>query len=261
MKTTLPKYERGDGVILFLDGKHTDAFCHFLMGADTYGDDRSAFFVAYLYEFGLGVAQSYEKAAEYYLSVAHSDEGEAAYNLSVFYFFGLGVPRDLMRARSWMETSAALGCIEAQIYLAGMHMTGYLNDPSIAAITLLPYHRALYEFPTPLLSGEGIDAYTEDARIIPEGVSEAEAFHMLSLAVSHEESYTEYVEPFVGYAKFILAQFYIEGVITEIDRQAGEKLLLEAVREHKSPEAMAYIAEHRDEMRSEAFKAFLPTGL
>ena len=60
MKTTLPKYERGEGVDLFLDGKHTDAFCHFLMGADTYGDDRSAFFVAYLYEFGLGVAQSYE---------------------------------------------------------------------------------------------------------------------------------------------------------------------------------------------------------
>jgi TPR repeat protein len=261
MKTILPKYERGDGVVLFLDGKHTDAFCHFLMGADTYGDDRSAFFVAYLYEFGLGVAQSYEKAAEYYLSVAHSDEGEAAYNLSVFYFFGLGVSRDLMRARAWMETSAALGCIEAQIYLAGMHMTGYLNDPAVAAVTLLPYHRAIHDFPTPLLSGDDIDAYTEDARIIPEGVSESEAFHMLSLAVSHEESYTEYVEPFVGYAKFMLAQFYIEAVTTEIDRQAGERLLLEAVREHKSPYAMAYIAEHRDEMRSDAFKAFLPTEL
>ncbi len=261
MKTNLPKYERGDGVVLFLDGKHTDAFCHFLMGADTYGDDRSAFFVAYLYEFGLGVAQSYEKAAEYYASVAYSDEGEAAYNLSVFYFFGLGVPRDLMRARTWMETSAALGCIEAQIYLAGMYMSGYLNDPAIAAVTLLPYHRAIYDFPTPLLSGDGIDAYTEDARILTGGVSESDAFYMLTLATSHEEAYAEYVEPFIGYAKFILAQFYIEGVTTEIDRQAGERLLLEAVREHKSLEAMAYIAEHRDELRSDAFKAFLPTEL
>ncbi len=278
MEKKLPKYERGDGVVLFLDGKHTAAFCHFLMGADTYGDDRSAFFVAYLYEFGLGVAQSFEKAAEYYMTCAHADDGEAAYNLSVLHFFGLGVPRDLVRARTWMETSAAQGCIEAQIYLAGMHLTGYLNDPAVAAVTLLPYHRVVYDFPTPLLSGDGIDAYTEDARILIEGVSESDAYYMLSLAVSHEDAYAEYVEPFIGYAKFILSQFYFEGLYTQvdrkvlslresmetpedaaIDREKGEALLYEAAVYHKNAEAAAYIAMHREEFRSSALKTFLPT--
>lgn len=278
MEKKLPKYERGDGVVLFLDGKHTAAFCHFLMGADTYGDDRSAVFVAYLYEFGLGVPQSFEKAAEYYMTCTHADDGEAAYNLSVMYFFGLGVPRDLVRARSWMETSAAMGCIEAQIYLAGMYLTGYLNDPSVATVTLLPYHRAIYDFPTPLLSGDSIDAYTEDARILAEGVSESDAFYMLSLAVSHDDSYAEYVEPFVGYAKFILSQFYFEGLYTQadhrplslresmetpedsaIDREKGEKLLYEAAVHHKNAEAAAYIAVHRDEFLSATLNTFLPT--
>ena len=225
----------------------------------------------------MGVPQSYEKAAAYYTSCAHADDGEAAYNLSIFYFFGLGVSRDLVRARTWMETSAAMGCIEAQIYLAGMHLTGYLNDPSVAAVTLLPYHRAIYEFPTRLLSGEGIDAYTEDARIILEGVSESEAFYMLSLAISHDDSYAEYVEPFIGCAKFILAQFYFEGLYTQIDRSTlslresmetpedsaidratGEKLLYEAAMHHQSKEAAAYIVAHRDELLSESLKTFLP---
>lgn len=273
MEQNLPKYERGEGVVLFLDGRHTEAFCHFLMGADTYGDDRSAFFVAYLYEFGLGIGQNFEKAAAYYLSCAHADEGEAAYNLSVFYFFGLGVPRDLVRARSWMETSAALGCIEAQIYLAGMYLTGYMNDPGVPAVTLLPFHRAVYEFPTPLLAGEGIDAYTEDARILMEGVSESDAFYMLSLAVSHDDTYAE---SFVGYAKFILSQFYFEGLYTQIDRTTlslresmetpedavidrakGEKLLYEAAVYHNSQDAKAYIATHRDELPSSVFGKLL----
>jgi TPR repeat protein len=75
------RYERGDGVVQFLDGYHTAAFCHFLRGADTFDDARSAFFVGYLYEFGIGVSQNYENAYEYFISCQDDDEGEAAYNL------------------------------------------------------------------------------------------------------------------------------------------------------------------------------------
>lgn len=276
VEKNLPKYEREEGVVLFLDGQYTEAFSHFLMGADTYDDERSAFFVAYFYEFGLGIAQNFEKAAEYYLSCIYSDAGEAAYNLSIFYFFGLGVPRDLVCARRWMETSAALGCIEAQIYLAGMYLTGYMNDPGVPAVTLLPFHRAIYEFPTLFLSGNGADACSEDARILMEGVSESDAFYMLSLAVSHDDTYAEYVEPFIGYAKFVLSQFYFEGLYTQIDRtslglkesmeipedaaidrEKGEKLLYEAAAYHNSKEAQVYIRAHRDELLSSDFEKLL----
>ena len=245
------KYDRGEGTVLFLDGKHTAAFCHFLMGADTFADARSASFVAYLYEFGFGIPQSYEKAYEYYIYGIDGDLGEAAYNLAVFHFFGLGTLQSYSRALEYMEKSAEMGCIEAQLYLAGAYLSGYLQTPSVFAVTTLPYHKALYEPPFPLLNGNAFSE-DDDERITLILQSESDAMRMLTLASVQDE---EYAGRFLGDAKYLLAQAHFEGFAFEsieeggffIDREKGERLLLDAAKNHGSREAQAYIISHKDE--------------
>lgn len=245
------QFDRGDGVVLFLDGKHTAAFCHFLMGADTFADARCAFFIAYMYEFALGIPQSYEKAYQYYVSCMEDDLGEAAYNLAILHFFGLGTHQSYRRALEFMEKSAEMGCIEAQLYLAGAYLSGYLQTPSVFAVTLLPYHKALYEPPFMLLEGNVSDA-DEDERITLLMQSESDATRMLTLAAAQDE---EYAGRFLGDAKYLLAQARFAGLSfesveeggSEIDRMAGERLLLEAAIYHESAEAKAYILAHKEE--------------
>ena len=255
------KYDRGDGVVLFLDGKYTAAFCHFFMGADTFADARSASFVAHMYEFGLGITQSYEKAFEYYFSCAEDDFGEAAYNLAVFHFFGLGTTQNDRRALEWMEKSAEMGCIEAQLYMAGAYLAGYLPIPSVFAVTTLPYHKALYHPPFPLL--ESNDFSSEDEKrfslLLP---SESDAMRMLTLAAAQDDAYAD---RFIGDAKYLLAQAHFEGIAFEsqeeggswIDREKGEQLLLDAAQRHNSAEAKAYILTHKDEFMLPALKNYL----
>lgn len=251
MKSNHYSYDRGDGVVLFLDGKHTAAFCHFLMGADTFGDARSASFVAYLYEFGLGISQSYEKAYEYFFSCMDDDQGEAAYNLAILRFFGLGAAQSYYHSLEFMEKSAEMGCIEAQLYLAGAYLSGYLNTPSVFAVTTLPFHKALYEPPFPLLTGNCALA-DENERFTVLIPSESDAMRMLTLAAKHEE---EYAGRFLGDAKFLLAQAHFEGFAFEgtdedgsqIDREKGERLLFEAATQNNSREATAYILSHKNE--------------
>ncbi len=253
------KYERGDGVVLFLDGHHTAAFCHFLMGADTFDDVRSAFFVGYMYEFGIGVSQNYQNAYEYFISCQDDDEGEAAYNLAIFHYFGLGVEKSPYRALTFMEKSAEMGCIEAQMYLAGVYLSGYLNIPSVFAVTLLPFHKAVYEPPTLLLMGEISEMSRDPAYFVI--VSETDATRMLSLAAAQDESYAG---RFLGDAKFLLAQAYLEGYAmpsngeggTEIRHDMGEKLLLEAARDNGSREAMGYILAHQEEFQTKALAEY-----
>ena len=264
MAFSLPEYDRADGVVAFLDGKHTEAFTHFLMGADTYGDDRAAFFVAYQYEFGLGIGQNFTKAYEYYLTCADTDEGEAAYNLAVLLQYGLGIPKNLRRSLEWMATSAEKGCIEAQLYMAGVYFSGYVNHPSVLAVTLLPFHKAIYDLPIPLLEGTVSDA-DENERASLVMASESDATRMLTLAAAHDEDYAEYAEEFLGDAKFILATAMFEGIAceshaesgTEIDRATGEKLLLDAAVLHESALAKQYILTHKDEFLLPELRRFI----
>ena len=265
MKQPLPPYDRSDGVVLFLDGKHTAAFTHFLMGADVYDDDRAAFFVAYLYEFGLGVAQNFAYAYEYYISCSDADEGEAAYNLAVLHHYGLGTEKNLRRSLEWMQKSAEMGCIEAQLYMAGAYLTGFVNPPSVFAVTLLPFHQAIYEIPIPLLEGEISEPDdTERASLVM--MSESDAVRMMTLAAEHDEDYEEYAGRFLGDAKFLLAHAYLEGLAmektkdtgSELDHKTSEKLLYEAATRHGSADAARYILTHRDEFLLPELRRFTP---
>jgi TPR repeat protein len=63
-----------------------------------------------LYENGLDVEQSYEKAFEYYEQAAHlGDVNKAQYNLGVMYAKGDGIVQDLFKAREWWTKAAAQG--------------------------------------------------------------------------------------------------------------------------------------------------------
>lgn len=204
--------------------------------------------------------QNFAKAYEYYIGCSDADEGEAAYNLAILHHYGLGTTRNLRRFLEWMEKSAELGCIEAQLYMAGAYLGGYLNPPSVFAVTLLPFHRAIYETPIPLLGGN-VSEFEEAERASIIMASESDAVRMLTLAASHEE---EYAGRFLGDAKFILAQTYFEGFAREnlaesgfeIDRRTGEKLLYEAAVLHGNPDANRYIAAHNGEFLLPSFAAF-----
>ncbi|MBQ8497775.1 MAG: sel1 repeat family protein [Clostridia bacterium] len=254
-------YDRSEGTVLFLDGKYTAAFCHFLMGADTYADARSASFVAYMYEFGFGIRQSYEKAHEYYLYGMDGDFGEAAYNLAIFYFFGLGTAQSYPRALEYMEKSAEMGCIEAQLYLAGVYLSGYLQTPSVFAVTTLPYHKPLYDPPFPLLDGYAF-LEGDDERITTIIQSESDAMRMLTLAAAQDEAYAG---RFIGDAKYLLAQARFAGLSfesndeggSEIDRMTGEQLLLDAAKNHGSMDAQNYILTHKEEFLLPELKNYM----
>ena len=62
-----------------------------------------------MYEHGLGVEQSYERAFEYYEQAADLGLATAQYSLGVMYYKGDGVERDIAKAREWWTKAAAQG--------------------------------------------------------------------------------------------------------------------------------------------------------
>jgi TPR repeat protein len=62
-----------------------------------------------MYKNGIGVHQSYEKAAMYFKLAAEQGHPRAISYLSMFYELGLGVTKDLRLAREYFEKSASLG--------------------------------------------------------------------------------------------------------------------------------------------------------
>jgi hypothetical protein len=71
-----------------------------------------------LYENGLGVAQDYGEAREWYERAADAGDGLAMYNLGHLYEKGLGVDANLKAALGWYERSADKG-IALSMHAAG----------------------------------------------------------------------------------------------------------------------------------------------
>ena len=62
-----------------------------------------------LYDNGLGVAQDYAKAREWYEKAADKDDAYAMRNLGLLYANGQGVAQDYAKAREWYEKAADKG--------------------------------------------------------------------------------------------------------------------------------------------------------
>ncbi len=77
-----------------------------------------------LYENGRGVSRDYAKAREWYENAAGKGDASAMFYLGVLYDSGRGVPRDYAKARVWFEKAADKGDPSAMIDLGAMYANG-----------------------------------------------------------------------------------------------------------------------------------------
>ena len=78
-----------------------------------------------MYEFGSGVEQSYEKAAEWFLKAAEQGFADAQCNLGDMYDNGTGVEESDEKAREGYQKAADQGFVDAIEALDGLNR---LND-------------------------------------------------------------------------------------------------------------------------------------
>jgi hypothetical protein len=74
--------------------------------------------IGFLYQNGLGVAQSYAEAAKWYQQGVTSGDFRAQFHLGYLYDQGLGVPHDENMARQLMQLAASVGDSDALKWLS-----------------------------------------------------------------------------------------------------------------------------------------------
>ncbi|KAG2372909.1 hypothetical protein C9374_008840 [Naegleria lovaniensis] len=77
-----------------------------------------------LFQFGLGVDQSHEKAKECYEAAAKHHSAKAYYNLGVMNYLGHGVPIDMVKAREYYELAAAQNHSDAINEMGNLYFNG-----------------------------------------------------------------------------------------------------------------------------------------
>lgn len=195
------------------------------------GDLCAMFNMGYLHQFGIGVPLDYKKAVDFYSVALYLDGGDAAYNLAVMQMNGQGTARNIRRALRTMETSANLGCPEAQLYLATAYAVGYAGNPVYSNICRIPFHKAEQKYDFATLDGntfnEEEQAKIEEERCISAYENEVEALRYLTLAAENEDEDDVYGNT-IRDAKYLLGLFRIEGIGCRINRKLGERLIREA---------------------------------
>lgn len=82
------------------------------------GNQQAQFFLAKRYQKGLGIAQNYQQAIQWYTTAAKQDIAPAQLNLAMMYIRGEGVKPNAQQARYWLEKAAKLGDNRASYTLA-----------------------------------------------------------------------------------------------------------------------------------------------
>ena len=90
------------------------ALAVFQRGAD-HGDVPSMHNLGVIYAKGLGVAQDYARAREWFEKAADKGHRDAMFAVGLHYSIGLGVAQDHARAREWFEKAADKGDEHAPI--------------------------------------------------------------------------------------------------------------------------------------------------
>src|SRR6516225_7467030 len=78
-----------------------------------------------LYAHAQGVAQGYAKAREWYEKAAANGNAIAMNNLGTLYAYAHGVPQDYAKAREWYEKAAAKGDASAMFNLGSLYKNGH----------------------------------------------------------------------------------------------------------------------------------------
>ena len=103
------------------------------------GDVDGSYYLAYSYENGIGIAQDYKKAFDYYSRTAKSDSTDLADQyaknkantaLALFYINGYGVDVDTEKAIEYLTTASDNGYAKASYYLGQVYENGLGVDKS-----------------------------------------------------------------------------------------------------------------------------------
>ncbi len=227
--------------VLFMRGEHEKAAEIYLEAARD-GDIDASFNYGYCLMHGIGVDYDPTEAKSFFAFARDMEGGESCYNLAMLYLHGEGVRRDYRQALRYMRISASQGCIEAQLYLGMAYTTGYMLEPDVQSICMIPFHKPEYRTPdTFLLMGDIPDAEAdEEARFSVISADARRAFEWFRRAAHHDPTY---VASLVAKGQYLYAKCYIDGLGTDFDRQKGELLML-AAGKSGSEEAVAYLTEN-----------------
>jgi hypothetical protein len=109
------------GAVLLDRGAQRDGLRHIQRAADA-GSSEGAHRLALVYAQGLaGTPRDEARALQLFQKAASAGHTRAQINLGILYMRGLGVPRDLINARAWLEKAAASGDPQA-LYTLGRAM-------------------------------------------------------------------------------------------------------------------------------------------
>ena len=222
---------------LFTEGRYAEALEIYKRGAAE-GHTRAIFNYAYCLQYGYGVSPDPRKAMELYTHLRYEEEGDAAYNAGAMLVTGRGIPCDPREGYAFMLTAAACGCVEAQLYIAMVRLTGCVGEPDIISIRRIPFHRpdtpdsAFLLPPVPGEDGTYADELM-DLRFEIVEADEYEAIRYIRKAARHDG---EYAGAAVGNAEFLLAKCAEEGLGRMYDREKAIELYVRAA-EHGSFDA------------------------
>ena len=247
-------FEKQVADVKFLSGEYEAATAMYLEGARE-GDAIASLDYGYCLLHGIGVPKNPAEAKSFFAYARESEGGEAAYNLAVMYLHGNGVRKNYKKAYEYMELSANLGAIEAQLYLGMAYTSGCMFEPDIVGISMIPCHTPEYRVEIPLIEGDAEDLERdEDLRYGAIKQDAKRAFEWFQTAARHDPTY---VSELVAKGKFLYARCYVDGLGTDFDRDKSVRLMFLA-ESAGSPEARAYIAENgltRDMLKSASHKA------
>lgn len=233
-------YEKLVADVKYLEGDYASAAEMYLEGARD-GDALASFNYGYCLWRGRGVNYDPTAAKSYFAFARDVGDGEASYNLAMLYMHGEGVLRDYKRAYDYLCRSSDDGCIEATLYLGMLYTTGYMLEPEIIGISMIPYHKPEYLSELNFLTGDVPDlAADEDARASVARPDARRAFECFMRASRHDPTY---VEELVAKGRFLYARCFIDGLGTDADWHKGARLMLRAA-DSGSADAAIYLAEN-----------------
>jgi TPR repeat protein len=85
---------------------------------------KAQFWLAFLYDIGLGVPEDAGTAAHWYAKSAAGGHAEAQYEIGMRYYAGVGVMKNRPEAANWLNRAAHQGHVHAQSWLAFMYGQG-----------------------------------------------------------------------------------------------------------------------------------------
>jgi TPR repeat protein len=108
----------------YLRGDYAAALPAFRAAAEL-GNVTAQFYLAVMYEYGLGVEKNSPLAMFWYGRAAEQGDSVAQFVMATKYSIGIGVPRNYDKALLWFRSAAEQGHVLAQSHLASMFAAGH----------------------------------------------------------------------------------------------------------------------------------------